>query len=387
MLPNNWKIVSETLMKREDFGLAITEENRLVDETLKKIIDPNDTELQAAKKIYYYIQKNYNCTDYHDLYVNTTLQDVIKKKSGSVADLNLLMVAMLRRKIRSVFPVLLSTREYGRNSKSYPEMDRLNYVIGKVKIDSKEYFLDATIPFLPFGKLPSNCYNGYARVISEDTTVVSFDPNMQKESSLVTVFINMNAKNEMEGSYTKQNGLYKSIEAKNHLTRSMESYKTNIASSFPEEFQIGEITLDSSLQAEDPVTLKVAFKIKPFEDADIIYFNPMLGEVLKANPFHADERTYPIEMPYTTNDIYNLSMEIPKGYKLEEMPKSTRLSFNETEGFFEYLISTDGKMINIKCTTLINETYFSSEDYQALRDFFSHVVKKHSEQIVFKKIK
>jgi hypothetical protein len=384
---NNWKIVADNLMKRDDFGQPLTEPNRLLEETLQRVVGANDTELEAAKKIYHYIQTNYTCTDHHDLYITTTLQDVIRKKSGNVADLNLLMIAMLKRKTRSAFPVLLSTTAYGRCSRDYPEIDKLNYVIGKIKIDSAEYFLDATIPFLPFGKLPANCYNGYARVISEDTTAVYFEEKMQKENSLVNVFMYLNAKNEMEGSYTKQVGLYKSMEAKSIINTSLESYQTYIASSFPEDFQISKVQMDSSGKAEDHVKIKIDFKVKPFEDADVIYFTPMLGEVLKTNPFFADERAYPIEMPYATNDSYILNMPIPKGYKVEELPKSTRISLNENEGLFEYLVSNDGTTINIRCTTLMNETFFSSEDYQSLRGFFSQVVKKHSEQIVFKKIK
>jgi hypothetical protein len=63
------------------------------------------------------------------------------------------------------------------------------------------------------------------------------------------------------------------------------------------------------------------------------------------------------------------------------------MSLNENEGLFEYLVSRDGSVITIRCNTLIRETFYRSEDYQSLRDFFSQVVKKHSEQLVFKKIK
>jgi hypothetical protein len=385
---NNWKIVAEDLMKREDFGQALTGNNRLLDETLEKVVNPTDTELEAARKIYYYIQTNYTCTDHHDLYINTTLQDVIKKKTGGVADLNLLMIAMLKRKTSSALPVLLSTREHGRISRDYPEIDRLNYVIGKIKIDSSEYFLDASIPYLPFGKLPANCYNGYARVVSEDTTAVYLEEKMHKENSSVNVFFDLNDQNEMEGSYTKHLGLYETMETKKVINTSPDAYKSYITSFFPEEFQITRFMLDSANNTgEDDLTLKIDFKVKAFEDADIIYFTPILGHVLKTNPFFADERTYPVEMPYASSENYILNMSIPKGYKVEEMPRSTRMSLNENEGLFEYLVSRDGSVITIRCNTLIRETFYRSEDYQSLRDFFSQVVKKHSEQLVFKKIK
>ena len=60
---------------------------------------------------------------------------------------------------------------------------------------------------------------------------------------------------------------------------------------------------------------------------------------MKKNPFTAAERFYPVEMSYTVDDIYSLSMDIPKGYKVDEMPKSARVMLNENEGMFEYIIS------------------------------------------------
>ena len=113
----------------------------------------------------------------------------------------------------------------------------------------------------------------------------------------------------------------------------------------------------------------------------------MLGAAIKKNPFTAAERLYPVEMPYATDDIYTMSMEIPKGYVVDELPKSTRLNFNEDEGMFEYLISADKEYIQLRCGLVFRKATYANGDYQSLRDFYSFIVKKEAEQIVFKKIK
>jgi hypothetical protein len=79
-------------------------------------------------------------------------------------------------------------------------------------------------------------------------------------------------------------------------------------------------------------------------------------------------------------------MEIPKGYKVDELPKSVRLKFNEDEGVFEYLISVDNNNIQMRSRLRFNKATFPNEDYQSLRDFYAFIVKKQAEQIVFKKI-
>ena len=80
-------------------------------------------------------------------------------------------------------------------------------------------------------------------------------------------------------------------------------------------------------------------------------------------------------------------MEIPKGYKVEEMPKSVRYKFNEDEGMFEYLISADKESISFTRRLTLKRATYLNEDYEYLRELYAFIVKKDAEQIVFKKIK
>ncbi len=196
---SNWKKLTGQLMEQEEFGKPLDEENLWLDKILSQVVQDNDSRLQTAKKIYYYVQNNYTCINHYDKYIKTSLEDVVRKKSGTVGNINLLLISMLKHKNIDAFPVLLSTSEFGRNSPTYPLLERLNYVIVAININSTNYFVDATIPFLPFGKLPLNCYNGHARVISNDTTAIYFDAASLKEISKVNVIITQNDNKEPVG--------------------------------------------------------------------------------------------------------------------------------------------------------------------------------------------
>jgi hypothetical protein len=135
---------------------------------------------------------------------------------------------------------------------------------------------------------------------------------------------------------------------------------------------------------EQPLSIHYDFKMTDM-DEDIIYFNPMMGEGFKNNFFKAAERKYPVEMPYTFDETYVLHMEIPKNYKVEETPKSSKVSFNDDEGLFEYIIQKSDSQILLRSRIMMKKANFAPEEYNDLREFFGHVVKKHSEQIVFKK--
>jgi hypothetical protein len=92
-------------------------------------------------------------------------------------------------------------------------------------------------------------------------------------------------------------------------------------------------------------------------------------------------------MPYTISEVYVLSIDIPKGYVVDEIPKSIRMRLNESDGLFEYIIQKTDNSVQLRCRILISKAVFPQEDYQALRDFFAMVIKKQGEQVVFKKSK
>jgi hypothetical protein len=125
--------------------------------------------------------------------------------------------------------------------------------------------------------------------------------------------------------------------------------------------------------------------MKQGPDAPILYFNPLLADAWRENPFKAAERKYPVEMHYAMDDLYVFNMEIPPGYVVDEIPKSAKVAFNGDQGSFEYLIAKQGTLIQLRCHLKLNRACFPSEDYATLRDFFGFIVKKENEQIVLKK--
>jgi hypothetical protein len=96
---------------------------------------------------------------------------------------------------------------------------------------------------------------------------------------------------------------------------------------------------------------------------------------------------YPVEMPAKVDHNYVLNMQIPAGYEVEELPKSTIVKFNEDEGLFQYVIEKTDTAIQFRSRIRLNKTYFAPDEYESLRGFYDMIVKKQGEQIVLKKKK
>ena len=144
---------------------------------------------------------------------------------------------------------------------------------------------------------------------------------------------------------------------------------------------------DSLENFEEPLQINYDIKTRSPQE-DMIYFNPMLGEGYKDNPFKPSKRLYPVEMPYTVDDTYLFQMSVPANYEIDILPKSTRVNLDEEgKSFFEYIIDNREGIISLRSRVRLSRTYFLPDEYELLRDFFATIVNTHAGQVVLKKKK
>lgn len=384
----NWAKVYEELMSAELFGLLITRDNGWMKDIINPLIKGVSSKKEQAERIFAYVRDNFTCTNHNDYYPNQNLKNLVKAKNGTVSEINMLLTAMLKHEDIQADPVLLSTRSHGFSYEIYPIMSKFNYLVTKSVIDGKEYYLDATEPRLGFGKLPLRCYNGHARVINTTVDAVQLNSELVNEAKSTTVFIINDEKGNIVGSMQQTPGYYESLNLRERIKeKGKDELQKDIKKAFGSEITISNFVIDSLNKYENELGIKYDFDMVG-EKEDIIYLNPMFGEGYKENPFKSAERFYPVEMPFTMDETFNLQMEVPQGYTVDELPKSMVVKLNEQdEGMFEYRISQSGENISFRSRIKLSRANFQPDEYEMLREFFSMVVKKQSEQIVFKKKK
>lgn len=189
------------------------------------------------------------------------------------------------------------------------------------------------------------------------------------------------------GSLQSNMGYFSSQELRNQInSSSQKEYFDKIQKSYSFPLTMTNTGIDSLSNYDNPVSVHYDFDFENSNE-DLIYFNPILANLKKDNPFKATDRQFPVEMPYKTDDTYILMMEIPKGYEVDDLPKSAKVSLNESDGMFQYLLSARNGTIQLMYKVQIKRATFDPEDYNTLREFFAYIVKKQNEPIVFKKIK
>jgi hypothetical protein len=385
----NWKETTRKLANESDFGRSTDlETNSNLINTVDKICGNETDKLACSKLIHAYLRDNFSGYDNDFIYSENDMYDINKSKRGSSAEINLLLISLLKLKNIVAEPVILTTRDYGTNLSTYPLLNKINYVVCREVIDNDTIFLDASKPYLAFGNLPLECYNGHARVINKSGgESVFLNADAQNEFKSISVFISNDIKGVINGTYEIVPGRFESDNFRDNFTKNgMNKYFDAIHSSMPDGTTISNKKIDSLTKPDMPLVFHFDFTQKIDSTSEIIYFNPILSEIKGKNPFFQNERKYPVELDYPMQESFILNMAIPLGYTVAELPKSVKVVLDGKEASFIFQTSQHGAIIELMYKVSVNKAIFYPESYDSLRDFYAFVIKKLDEQIVLKKI-
>jgi uncharacterized protein DUF3858 len=381
----NWDDLTNELMKKEDFGVPLTDRNNWMKDALKMIPGADKTPPEAMHSIFNYVRDSLTCTEVESMYLSQPLKKTWEERKGNVADINLLLTALYKHLGYNVSPVILSTRSHGYAMESYPLLKDYNYTIARLKINGQSWLLDASRRYTGFGQLPEHCYNGAGRTIDPDHEKVLLSPDSLMETRRTVVELINNDSTGYAGSIHHSAGSFESMELRTRVRRTkpedffeslrktMAAYKTMLSAGF-----------DSLNDLDKTVGWHYDMKYK--FTTPKVFFNPIMHERINTNPFNSPIRHYPVEMPFCEDYSYWLNMEIPRGYVVDELPKSQRVSLEDGSGVFEYRIESDGKTIHVYYHLNIKKTHFTVAEYLGLRDFFSLISTTEKQEIVFKRI-
>lgn len=381
----SWKQASDDLMKEKNFGLDLTKNNAWLKDEMPNGLNTETDTVSKTKMIYEFVRNTYKSLSQNGVTLSQPLKKTVQDKTGSVADINMVLIAMLRNAGLNANPVLLSTRDHGKAFIQYPVMSKFNYLIAEMEIGNAVYVMDASDPDLGFNKLNKRCYNDFGRVISQDPFVINLSPNALNEQSVSTVFMMNDGKAKISGSSSTLLGDIESANMRDQLQQKDPSdYFSDLKKTYSMDVQFNNAHIDSLHKAGLPVSIDYEFSFNINED--LVYFNPLVsGKIYKTNPFQSAKRFYPVEMPYCPDETYILDMEIPEGYEVDELPKSAKALLNANDGFYEYVIQQSDGHIQLRSRLKLNKASYDQSEYETLRNFYAFVVEKQNEQIVFKK--
>jgi len=369
-------------------GQAFSGNGFLADQT-ELLLRDKTIELDKARAIYKYVRDSFykvNTSDYNA----QNIKDVFKKKEGNAFGINLLLTAMMRKAGLKSEPVLLATKDKECLNSFYADPSNINYITSKVRIDGKDYFLDASEKYLPFGLLAPDCYNGFARSVNEkgSSLYISPDSITDRSVTIANIIPSSEGKLLVKVDYTLGNVTGYSLRKKWH-NDSLIAYK-DIAQRMSKGNDNFKIINKRIANLEDPEKpLKISIEAEMNFKEDVLYLDPYVDKFFEKNPFPSNTRMFPITMDYKQDATYVLMFQLPSGYTLDDYPKSATTKFGE-DGLIEMqnIIKYDKEKNNLRIQNHFarKATYFDVEDYESLREFYDHIIAEQNKKVVIKKL-
>lgn len=382
-----WEGVAKTIFENKDFGKELEQKDFLIND-VKLILNSEDSKEERLRKIFKFVQEKMNWNQDYGYYTDKGVVKAYQERTGNVAEINFILISMLRLAGINTDPVLLSTINNG--VPVYPGRTVFNYVVAMADIDGQQVLLDATHKFTTQNVLPLNTLNWTGRLIQQDGTSkeVNLLPTMPSvlncsvvvkvdDSGKITGNLRSRKTNYEAYSYRDK---YAQANADNYIEK-MENLYNGIEIS---NYEVKNKNADL-LQPVDE-----SFSFQSVNHTEIIgkefFINPLLFFTTNRNPFFQENRKMPVYFGYPTQKKYTINIEIPEGFEVESMPKGINLSAGDGALVFKCILEKNQNRIQIAVQSELKKSIVSAEDYSMLKDFYQKIVDKQKEKIVLKKI-
>ena len=382
----DWEGAVKKIYDSDDFGKQL-KKNSYFEEDLKPLLQGVTTRDDKIKIIFNYVKSRMTWNNEYGYNCKEGVKNAYTNKTGNVAEINLMLTAMLRFADIDANPVLISTRNNGVSI--FPSRTSFNYVIAAVEIENDLILLDATNNNTCQNIIPKRALNWFGRIIRKEgsSNEVDLMPKfVSKENT--NAIIDLSNDGKLTGKVRVQYTDYSAFNFREKYSKKEEdSYLEKLEKSYG-NIEINEYKVANIDDLENPVIETYSFKGN--NSVEIIggkmFISPLLFFAENVNPFKQEKREYPIDFVYPTEDKFILTINLPDGFILENSPKPIALSMSDNIGNLKFLISNTDTQIQISCTLRINSSVVAAEYYEELKTFFGEVIKKENEKIVLKKI-
>lgn len=385
-ISTTWEKVVESIYKEERFGKEIKEINYLFDD-LRLLIKKDFTTKDKITAVFNFVKSRMNWDEKYGYYTHKGVIKAYQDKVGNVAEINFILLSMLKLAGVEAYPVLISTRENG--LAFFPNKSIFNYVIVAAVEGQENILLDATDKNADLNILPIRDLNTSGRMIQANGSSSEIDLMPKSNSKEV---LNMMAQIDVQGKvsgkirhqYFDYNAyLYRANYngvAKQSLIERLEKKYNGI--------EIQEYDVQNNYDFTKPIIENYAFEAT--NSVEIIgnkmYVSPLLFFALEQNPFKSEVREYPVDFGFPNQDKFNVSLTIPEGYTIETIPQPKAIAMPDGLANFKYNISNTENVIQLTYAVDINKAIINADYYDALKNFFKELVNKQTEKIVLKKI-
>jgi transglutaminase-like putative cysteine protease len=382
----DWNSVVKTIYENDDFGSELNKTGYFEDD-IKTLLAGKNTDEEKIIAILNHVKTSVKWNDYTGYRCDKGVKKAYKEKTGNIADINLMLTAMLRYAGLKANPVLISTRSNG--IAIFPNRTAFNYVIAAVETPDGNILLDASDKFSTPNILPFRALNWSGRLIRKDGSSEQVDLMPKKASNdIVFLTYSIDSYGKITGKARRQSTDYVAMTIRDRISNLKEEEYLEKLENQNNKIEISDYSRTNEKEILLPITETYSFTGNNLCEVigEKIYVSPMLFFTEEKNPFKQEVREYPVDYGFPFLEKYNITLKIPEGFTPEVLPSPVAINMEDNLGTFKFNIAVNDDLLQINIQHQINEAIISTEKYEVLKEYYRGMIAKETERIVLKRI-
>jgi len=356
--------------------------------------------LEKARRIHDYIVTNirYSSVSFRQSgLVPQSVSKTISTRLGDCKDLSSLFVALAHKAGIPAQLVLIDTRDNGIKDMVLPSME-FNHCIALAKIDGKDYYVELTDNYLPFGSLSYNLNGALSLIIPPHGQKANSELkplqaiNRTTDKSVRQINVEVNGKDVKLNVITKRYGGLVSGWRQDYMTltpdKQKEQFEQTISNGNSKPVKLESLSFKGLDNLDDSLVMTYTYTIKnEIAEAGSMKMLkvPFIDLIATLENISSDERKFPIEYwSYENTDVYQttVNIQLPAGQKFIEIPTDQNFSFKGSSYSLKYI--KEGDKLKVVRTARLQRENIQPSDYAAFKKFFNDIVEAESKYLVFK---
>lgn len=375
-LENSWEFVTAQI-RRHNNPFQIVNRNSELLELGESLFDDISDMSVRQDSIFQYVNQRVQFNELGAVFADSDLSHVLAGEPADQAEINMLLLTLLRGAGLEAKPLYISGREFGRINKSFPSLYQFNRMLVISDIDGTKRFMDASYSYSMPDLIPVISYNEQGMIFNgTDYEWVEIVPDRSLFHLGVDINAELSAEGDLSGTLSATVRGYPAREIRSKISRGVHAEEI-IAETFFEAYSDLDLATSSVLvndQNRNEVSVKTDFMIQNYSITytDGIEFRPMVVGYLFSNPFESTVRNTPVTLDAPEKLSINYSIRLPAGFETDVAGETRSTSLRGAELFEEYLV--DGSLIEYSFDINISQKEFPSDQYAELRRLYERWV-------------
>ena len=376
---NENSVLNTSLIFGMQYNIPIPGTEKLVD-SVRQLLNKKD----RINAVYQYVRNQVKWDKHQTLYPYD-INEVWSSKTGNSAEINMIILNLLKKTGIECYPILISTRENGKTDPQFVQMSQFNG-LDVIAIDSSEYYI------LDGSSKNQSCFIPPLNVLNRDVFLSAKDEclwmHITEKRPLIKDSVYITAALDKQGNISGESvttSFNYSRDLRLSAQKDADKNTNDLLSDDAPELKMDSSWIINKENSNLPLATHTKFHFLLNNSNNFYFLSAFLFNSIRKNPFIDSTRSTSVDFMCNQQYTQVVNISLPPEIVLENIPKSTTIRMIDTSMVFSRKVIQLGSVLHIENEFTISKSTYPPNEYTAVWRFFKKVYALLTENVILNK--